>query len=339
MRAQTWPDLGIELPPGAVGEIDTTCPQCSPTRKKSRARCLSVNTLTGCYFCHHCGWAGALGSDAGGYGAPLRHVTPSPAAKRMYATPDPLSDSPLPPEVARWFAARGIPEPILADAGVRWADGAILFPYWRHGTLVNIKHRTLDKRFWMVAGAERILYGLDGIVSADIILIVEGEIDALTIRAVGGPPCVSVPDGAPANDARHYETKFSFLDAHALRLLQAAKIVLIGTDMDPPGCKLADQLARRIGYATCARVSWPDGCKDSNDTLVTHGAGAVLRAIASAQPYPAQDTAKPPHRSRPIRPLPPVRARRTVIDLTDGEERHAGQHVEGRRWRRDVPCG
>jgi hypothetical protein len=37
---------------------------------------------------------------------------------------------------------------------------AIAFPYYRDGVLVNVKYRTLDKKFWQVKGAEKVLYGL-----------------------------------------------------------------------------------------------------------------------------------------------------------------------------------
>ncbi len=60
MRAQTFAEVGIEIPPGRSGEIDVVCPECSPTRKKSRDKCLSVNTVDGTWCCHHCGWSGAL---------------------------------------------------------------------------------------------------------------------------------------------------------------------------------------------------------------------------------------------------------------------------------------
>lgn len=56
--------------------------------------------------------------------------------------------------------------------------------------------------------------------------------------------------------------------------------------MDAPGQKLADELARRIGYRKCTRVTWPDGCKDANETLVTCGPSAVLTALTDAQPFP-----------------------------------------------------
>jgi twinkle protein len=318
MNSPTFTDIGIELPHGAYGEIDVPCPQCSPTRKKSRDKCLGVNTLDGTWYCHHCGWSGGLGTNSSGYGARLMPRASAPAPQRVYVMPPPVPEDPLPAQVIAWFATRGIPESVLAVAGIRWRDGAILFPYRRCGTLINIKHRTPDKRFWMVAGAERILYGVDHIRGAETICLVEGEIDKLSIDTTGGPATVSVPDGAPAVDARHYASKFSFLDATALAHLRAATTVLIATDMDAPGQKLADELARRIGYARCMRVSWHP-YKDANDLLVAQGPTAVPDALAAAEPFPVSLDDEMPQRTRPMRPLPPGRGRRPVIALTPEE--------------------
>ncbi len=288
MSAQTFADVGIDIPPGRAGEIDTTCPQCSPSRKKSRDKCLSVNTIEGTYHCHHCDWSGRVGEATAGYGAPL------PA--RTYSAPIAPTEGILPDGVVAWFAGRGIPDWVLADAGITAGKEfcpalgheavAVRFPYLRDGALVNIKYRAHPKYFWMAKGAERILYGLDGIAGVDEICIVEGEMDKLSIDAVQGPATVSVPDGAPPPDAANYASKFSFLSGVAEERFNAARRVILATDMDAPGQKLADELARRIGYAKCARVSWPDGCKDANETLVKLGSGAVLSALTDAQPYP-----------------------------------------------------
>lgn len=56
----SWFDAGIALPYGASGEVRLPCPQCSPTRRKSRVACLAVNADAGIWLCHHCGWKGGL---------------------------------------------------------------------------------------------------------------------------------------------------------------------------------------------------------------------------------------------------------------------------------------
>lgn len=47
---------GINPPP--PGSNRTTCPYCSPHRRKSHDRCLSVYVDPGWveFVCHHCGW-------------------------------------------------------------------------------------------------------------------------------------------------------------------------------------------------------------------------------------------------------------------------------------------
>ena len=52
--------LASRVPNGATGEVRTTCPQCSPSRRKSRDACLAVNADAGTWYCHHCGWRGGL---------------------------------------------------------------------------------------------------------------------------------------------------------------------------------------------------------------------------------------------------------------------------------------
>ena len=267
MSGQTFADVGIVIPPDHVGEVDVLCPQCSPMRKKRTVKCLSVNTADGTWFCHHCGWSGGLNAKRDGYSTRLRRRAATSAPLKTYVVPKLPPIAPLPPQVVEWFAAREIPEPILTAAGITAGREfcpqlgrfvlAIRFPYLRDRALVNIKYRALlEKRFWMVKGAQRILYGLDDITGAETIGVVEGEIDKLSIDTAGGPAAVSVPDGAPPPDAKHYASKFAFLDETVMARLRAARTVLIGTDMDAPGERLAEELAQRIGLAKCKRVSW-----------------------------------------------------------------------------------
>ena len=40
---KTWSDFNIVVPAGPGPELYTTCPQCSASRRKKLAKCLSVN--------------------------------------------------------------------------------------------------------------------------------------------------------------------------------------------------------------------------------------------------------------------------------------------------------
>lgn len=300
MTATTWADLGIELPYGANGQVRVTCPKCTPTRKpgNQRRKDLAVNTLENVWHCHHCGWSGSLkgGTDA----EPDWRRPVTPPRKVEYHDPRPLPSVTIPTlwdKTVAWFAERGIPEQVLLDLGVTASEeycpvcegevGNVLFPYYVDGTHVNTKHRCGRKHFRMEKGAQRVLYNLDACKDADTIVIVEGEIDALSVHTAGIPHVVSVPDGAPAPNANNYASKFTFLEA-AESMLDSVRHIVIATDADEPGQKLMDELARRLGPERCSRVIWDEGVKDANEALVQAGPEYLKACIEDAEPWPVE---------------------------------------------------
>lgn len=282
---KTLADFGIVIPTGRSGEVDVTCPQCSAQRKKKTARCLSVNTEKGVWSCAHCGWAGGLAKGEQRFDPAWR--------KPQHRRPDPLPARPLDP-IVEWFTGRGIGRAVLERNRVTAAQvympqiedhaKAIAFPYLRGDELVNVKYRDREKNFRMETGAERILYGLNDIDSARCV-IVEGEVDKLSVEVAGIVSCVSVPDGAPAENAKDYASKFTFLEADKDRL-ETVKEWIIAVDNDGPGKRLEDELARRLGREKCKRVTWPADCKDANDVLRSFGADVLRECIDHAQSFP-----------------------------------------------------
>jgi twinkle protein len=164
---------------------------------------------------------------------------------------------------------------------------AFVFPYYRDGELVNAKYRSGKKEFRSEVGAERILYGLDDVKEGDTpVILVEGEMDKLSLWEAGFRNCVSVPDGAPHVNTKDYASKFDFLNDDRL---QGKQFILAG-DNDAPGQKLQEELARRLGKEVCSRVTWPEGCKDANDVLKEYGKKILAECIEHAEPYPIVGT-------------------------------------------------
>jgi len=286
---RSWADLGIEIPAGRTGgEVYATCPKCSHERKKKNAKCLSANVESGLWVCHHCGWSGSLITG--------RDERRSRAwRKPEYRKPTPHPADELPAHVVRWFGERGITKAVLARNKISWVQvympeqenlaNTIVFPYFRGAELINRKYRTLDKQFRMDTGAERILYGLDDI--GETVVIVEGEVDKLSVEVAGITSCLSVPDGAPAEGTKDYSSKFAFLNS-AEQQLKGVKKIILAVDKDGPGKLLEEELARRLGRERCWRVEWPDGCKDANDVLRKHGAEDLRWFLDNAKPFPIQ---------------------------------------------------
>ena len=279
-------DHGIQIPPGSAGEIRTLCPGCSPHRQKSTEKCLAVNIDKGTWYCHHCGWSGGLNNPTD---TREREFTPKTHKKPSYTyRPDAL-----PKEIIAWFNKRGIPESILAANKISYGPSfgtecGMQFPYFRGGAAVNVKHRTLDKKFRQEKDAEKILYRYDEISNGSgELIITEGEIDTLSCLAAGFQNATSIPDGAPAPRTKHFNTKFDFLESAGPALERFKKIIL-AVDNDPPGQTAEAELARRIGPEKCFRVEYPKGCKDSNDVLVQYGPERLREVIKSARPYPVE---------------------------------------------------
>ena len=100
---------------------------------------------------------------------------------------------PLGPKLLEFFQQRGISAEVLARNGimedassfVRANDPVAAFPYRRAGEIVNVKYRSLSKRFRQEKQAEKVLYGLDDVANTPEVIIVEGEMDKLALDQAG----------------------------------------------------------------------------------------------------------------------------------------------------------
>jgi len=281
----SFTDFQIDLHGGSGVEVTTTCPQCSAKRKNSKAKCLSVNTEKGVWVCHHCDWRGTLKAGE------------EQTGRKIYARPV-WTEAPPTDAVVAWFALRGIASETVIAEGIQRVSAympqldetvpCIGFPYRKQGQVVNVKYRALqEKAFRQASGAEKIFYRQDKM-AAQQVIIVEGEIDALSIVQAGETSVISVPDGAPAVNTKNYAAKFSYLDQTPDPFEGVERIVL-AVDSDEPGQVLQRELGRRLGTDRCWFVTWPQGCKDANDVLLQQGASALRTCLANAAPFPVQD--------------------------------------------------
>ena len=270
------------------------CPFCSSERKKSRLKEMTLTKKPDgaiLYYCHHC--------DANGSVQPTHQEY-----TKLSAVPQPkILENALQTPHYEYLASRGISKE-TADkyklfAGRKWfarlnkeAD-CIGFPYFRNGSLVGVKYRAFpEKDFTQEAGGAHDFFGLDNIIPDRPIVIVEGEIDALTLHEAGIDNVVSVPGGAPVKVAdgkvaASEDKKFAFV-WNAREVLDKAPYVILATDQDTPGQALAEELARRIGKDKCrlAKFQAKDLNEVFNDPNRADPAADINDIIASASPYP-----------------------------------------------------
>ena len=135
------------------------------------------------------------------------------------------------PQVGTWAAGRGIGQTSLERLGVRSGEinfgsgreTAIVFPYFENGECVNYKARSIhgEKNYKQKSGGKQIFFNLDEVLSGplDIVYIVEGELDAVSLVEAGFATheVLSVPGGAPAEASDEPERlqRYAFV-LHAL---------------------------------------------------------------------------------------------------------------------------
>ncbi|KAK7412847.1 hypothetical protein VNO78_04519 [Psophocarpus tetragonolobus] len=292
--------LGISLEnsclPGQYHNL--FCPKCKGGQLKERS--LSFHIISDGEFAMwrcfrvECGWAGqSFADDKDLYSGDCAN-----AKSYRQIAEESLGLEPLGAKLVAYFRERLISEKTLRRNAVRQLSdnkAVIAFTYKQNGLLVGCKYRTIEKRFWQGKGTEKILYGIDDIGQASEIIIVEGEIDKLSLEEAGFQNCVSVPVGAPGKVSSkdlppiEKDTAFQYL-WNCKEYLDKAVRIILATDNDPPGQALAEELARRLGRERCWRVLWPkkdefNYFKDANEVLKYMGADALKKIVDDAEPY------------------------------------------------------
>ncbi|XP_021980139.1 twinkle homolog protein, chloroplastic/mitochondrial isoform X3 [Helianthus annuus] len=236
--------IGINFDSSTPGQYThQICPLCKGGQSKERSLSFHVNqnekvAIWRC-FNFECGWAGHVLADG------VNKVKFSKKLGEKTLRLEPLGD-----ELINYFAERMISAEILQkNAVMQMVDdkNVIAFTYRWKGEIVNCKFRSITTRkFWQAKHGKRILYGLDGIKEGNTIVIVEGEIDKLSMDEAGVVNCVSVPDGAPQQVSKKQDTRFKYLSDCNGYLDKASRIIL-ATDGDGPGQVLAEELSCRLG--------------------------------------------------------------------------------------------
>ena len=281
------------------------CPECSQNRKKKNQKTLSL-TRDGdsiLYQCHHCQLSGVVNMN--------KRIVPT---KSVPAKLTPISiaktGSPIPNKKSeiQMLKDRGISEATSEKYGVmfdkRGFNGAgyqdaIGFPYFYDGKPYAIKWRTVEGKNFTQEGSARTLFGLESLNIKDLIVIVEGEFDALALYEAGIDCAVSVPNGAvmKVNNNKispQEDKKFAYIRNASDQLDKIKKIVLC-CDSDSSGSALTEELSRRIGKNKVWLAKLPEGCKDANQTLVEHGKEVLVECINNAEPYPLSALYKSTH--------------------------------------------
>ena len=167
-----------------VGKPEGICPICSEHRKpeNKKAKCASYDWERGLGTCHHC-------SNT----FQLHTYQRKGNAEKVYIKPEPIDiNKSVSTKVEEWFASRGISKETLKALKVTEGkefmpqtgkeENAIHFNYFMGDELINIKYRDGRKNFKLYKGAEKVFYNINAIVGYEYCVIVEGEMDSLSLH-------------------------------------------------------------------------------------------------------------------------------------------------------------
>jgi twinkle protein len=268
-----------------VGKTQGTCPLCSHDRKPkhTKLKCASYDWERGLGTCHNCNSTFQLHTYERKGASEREYVRPSFSTKTHKA---PSS------KVVEWFKSRGITQNTLEQLNVSEGsefmpqtgkeENTIKFNYFMGNQLINIKYRDGRKNFKLYKGAEKVFYNINSIVGHDTCVIVEGEIDVLSLHEAGVPNVISVPNGATLN-----HNNLDYLD-NCIDYFEDKTKIILAVDADEPGTMLKQEFIRRLGAEVCFLVDFKD-CKDANEYLVSHGPEELKNAIHVATQVPLEN--------------------------------------------------
>jgi twinkle protein len=266
-----------------VGKKEGICPVCSHDRKPEnrKAKCAMYDWERGLGTCMNCDTVFQLHTFKRKGGGTKEYVLPE------WRNNTNLSDAAI-----KWFEGRGISQKTLTDMkiseGPEWMPqisnnvNTIQFNYFINEQLINTKFRDGRKNFKLVKGAEKIFYNINNIVGHDWCVIVEGEMDALSLYEVGITNVVSVPNGATLN-----RLNLDYLD-NCIEYFDDKQKIILATDSDEAGQNLQQELIRRFGAEVCWMADFGIH-KDANDILIADGRNALLDAIHSSTAVPLEN--------------------------------------------------
>lgn len=215
-----------------------------------------------------------------------RFVKHTPFEQKNYVKPEVKWENytKLSDKAVKWFENRGISQKTLLSAKIGEKkefmpqsgkeENCIVFPYFRNGELVNMKFRDGRKNFKLFSGAELIWFNYDALKKYEEILIVEGEMDALSLIQAGFENVISVPNGASTGRMEYFDSSFEDLNK--------VKSFIIATDNDLKGIELKNDLIRRIGIEKCKTASLKQ-YKDFNEVLTNEGMESVQNIVKTAK--------------------------------------------------------
>jgi twinkle protein len=266
-----------------VGKKEGVCPLCSSNRKPEnrKAKCAMYDWERGLGTCMNCNEVFQL------------HTFKRKGGNdKVYNKPKKIANPLLSNKVIKWFEGRGISNNTLVKMKITEGqefmpqtgkeENTIQFNYFINDELINIKYRDGKKNFKLVKGAEKIFYNIDSTVGHNYVVIVEGEMDALSFVEAGVSSVISVPNGATISN-----NNLDYLD-NCIDYFEDKEKIILAVDQDEAGENLKQELIRRLGAEACFTCDFGVH-KDANEFLIHNSSDMLSDVIKNASAVPIEN--------------------------------------------------
>ena len=279
--------MGIETKERGEELVFRFCPYCrNSTSDKYR---FSINLTNGKYHCFRrsCGAKGNMLTLARDFNFDLGDGTAGRRGSfKKFREIDTGTKPESKPEAIEYMKKRGISEAITRkyNITVQNSDANVLvFPFYDDKDCLRfVKYRVMnyDKKIhsckeWAERGCMPILFGMNHCnLENQVLILTEGQIDALSVAEAGIENALSVGTGAKG---------FSWIQ-HCWEFLEKFKTIIVFGDYENGEVTLVETVAKRFnGQVKQVRVEDYLDCKDANEILMKHGVDAVRYAVEHAQ--------------------------------------------------------
>lgn len=259
------------------------CPIC----KKERAGNpdFTINILKGVYFCHSTGESGTLEQLKKDYDfdfnlrdIPTQEKEHKPK-KDFNKIFEQYADKHLNTEWLEYLSSRGISLKYLNKFCRLGKNNSMVIPITDRKNIVALKYRTIDKKISSEKDSQTdYLMNWQNVTTFDYLIIVEGEIDLLSVIEAGYDNVVSLPFGA--TNIKSVENQKEWIE-------QFSKII-IATDNDKAGEESRNKIIKVLNNKNLYKVEYGE-YKDFNEVLMAEGKDKIKEIIKNVVPLPTDE--------------------------------------------------
>ena len=254
------------------------CPICNKEKENPD---FSVNIDTGQYYCHTTGKGGNV-KDLLDFDISIlknvdtQKIKKDKPKKNFNKIFEQYADKHLNTEWLEYLESRCISQKHLNKFCRLGKNNSMVIPITDRKNIVALKYRTIDKKISSEKDSQTdYLMNWHLIKTFDYLIIVEGEIDLLSVIEAGYDNVVSLPFGA--TNIKSIENQKEWIE-------QFSKII-IATDNDQAGEESRNKIIKVLNNKNLYKVEYGK-YKDFNEVLMTEGKEKIQEIIKKVVPLP-----------------------------------------------------